>query len=119
MISDIFLESLLAIGTHHEPYFERPETSGQGDLPIAIVDDLTRIRGCIAQIRRMDGECVDQLFSFLDKKATTIVSLFPSEDLNQSWIPGLVSYHASRLTRSHFDSAVLKLLNAPKDFVRS
>lgn len=80
MIPNIFLEPFLAIGTHHEPYLQCPETSGQGDLPVAIVDDRTRIRGCVAQIRRMDGECVNQLISFFDKEATKLVSLVPSED---------------------------------------
>lgn len=77
VISNVFLEPFLAVGAHHEPYFQCPKTSGQGDLPVAIVDDRTRIRGCVTQIRRMNGERVNQLISFLGEKATKIVSLIP------------------------------------------
>ena len=49
-----------SIVAKHEPQFQRAEPAPEGDMPVAVVDDLTAFRGLVSQVLGQDREGVDE-----------------------------------------------------------
>eukprot|EP01137_Pigoraptor_chileana_P014382 Opistho-2@68940 len=72
VLANVALHSLDTVCPHHKPQLERAEPPSQGNLPVAVVSDESRLRGGVFQVLRVDGEALHEGIAVLDPQSGAV-----------------------------------------------
>ncbi len=60
MLANVMADSLGTVGTENEPQLQGPEPAAERNVPIPVVDDFSRFRCLVPQIRGQDAQRFDE-----------------------------------------------------------
>lgn len=117
-VSDMALKPGDPVRAQHKPDLQRPETTAQRDLPVAVVDDQARRGERVAEESGVDGECRGQIGAFFYVETAghggsrSVGERTESDEKEKAHL-------ASKLVSSHLCMFISKLSNPSKCCVTS
>ncbi len=72
VLANVELQAFDPVVAKHKPQLERAETTSEGHMPVAVVDDSTRFRGFVAEILGQHAQGFDQNLAIGDVETIAI-----------------------------------------------
>ena len=72
MGADVAAEALGAVVAQNEPELQRPKPAAEGDLPVSVIEDLSRFGGAVPEVLRRHRQRADERAPVRDPEAVAV-----------------------------------------------